>query len=309
MFCYFLDRGPSSIDFFFPEGMTENPDLTAVRLMTKSTALVRGDSIQQVEQSIIGQLSGPDVFPVHAKYRMVWYNWLIANRFSNDSRIRKTGAIAGIYCVYKKERETIVRNSLEIIETILGNVSSEFKTVDDIIRKKLNLDTSKIVNRAQYSDFIMKKASDDISRKISTVLNEKVQEYSQTYIKPISQIKKFKLILQHMIFKKGTPDEIIEQSKKRQYWNSVIKELNQNIISRMPNLIIKKANEKELKEIYRLLLIEKIWTVLPLSELHPLIQARDVADFFFYYWLANHQLLKKKRIRQLYTNIIGSQSL
>lgn len=310
MFCYFLDRGPSAIDFFFTEKMTENPNLTAVRLMTKSTALVKGDSTQQVEQSIIGQLSGPDIFPVHAKYRMVWYNWLISNRFSNDSRIRKSGAIAGIYCIYSKEREPIIRNSLEVIETVLGNASAEFKTVDDIIRKKMKLSTTTFVNQAHYSDFLMKEPSDDISREMRLILNKVVQEFSQRRsIEPISQIKKFKLILQYMVFKKGRPDEIVKQSEKRQRWVSMIRRLDKTIKDRMPDLILKKTSEKELKEIYRSLAIEKIWAELPLGELHPLIQVRDVADFFFYYWLVNHQLLKKKRILKAYTNLIGSQSI
>ena len=184
MFCYFLDKGPCSIDLLLSEEPKENPDLTAVRLMTKSTALVRGDSTQQVEQSIIDQLSGPDIYPVDTNYRMVWYNWLIANKFANDPRIKNSGAMAGIYCIYKRKNEEIIRNSLKIIEKVIKTVSLEFKSVDDIIRKKLYLSLSKDINQSHYSNFLKNKDSNVITKEISMILNKKVQEY------PFSRVSK-----------------------------------------------------------------------------------------------------------------------
>ena len=301
MFCYFLDRGPSSIDFFLSGKLKENPDLTAVRLMTKSTALVRGDSTQQVEQSIIDQLSGPDIYPVDTKYRMVWYNWLIANPFSNDPRINNSGAMAGIYCIYKRTNENIVRKSLKIIENVLKKTSYEFKSIDDIIKKKLQLSVSTVVKQSHYSDFIKNKDSNIITKKISEILNEEVQKFS---LKNVSKTEKFKLILQGMVFKKGTPHEIIDKSEKIKHWNSVIEKLDQIINNKIPKLQIKKAEEKGLRKVYRLLAKERIWSELQLNEqTNPLIQTRDVADFFFYYWLAHHQLLKKKKVLQLYMEV------
>ncbi|WP_455143758.1 hypothetical protein [Candidatus Hodarchaeum mangrovi] len=304
MFCYFLDRGPSSIDYFFNEKIKEDPDLTAVRLMTKSVALVKGDTAQQVEQSIIDQLSGPDIFPVDTEYRMVWYNWLIANKFSTDSRIRNSGSIAGIYCIYRKNKETIIRNSLHIIENILRNMSTEFQSIDDIIKKQCNLSSSTLIGEKQFHDFINRKKSNIITKQLNKTLNIRIQEYLYQYgLKYVSQIEKFKIILQQMVFKKGTPEEIIDKAEKRRYWNSVIEELNQIISNRMPNLNIKKGETKQLEIIYNILLKEKIWTALSLNDPNPIIQTKDVANFFFYYLLAHHQLLKRKKIVQLFIDL------
>jgi hypothetical protein len=304
MFCYFLDSGPSSIDLFVTDKITENPDLTAVRLMTKSTALVKGDSNQQVEKAIIDQLSGPDIYPVDTNYRMVWHNWLIANRFSNDPRIRETGAMAGIYCIYRKNNEVIIRNTLEIIEKILRSFSSEIKTIDDLIRKKFQLSQSTGVTQTHYNDFIKKKSSYVITKKINTILNEKVPEYSTKYATMhLSQTEKFKIILQSMVFKKGSSDEIIDQSEKRECWKSTIEKLDQVIFNNVTNLLIKRINENDLREVYQLLKDKRIWAELPLEELNPLVQNKDVADFFFYYWLIHHQLLKKKKFLQFYISI------
>ena len=305
MFCYFLDRGPSSIDFFFPGEMKEDPDLTAVRLMTKSTAMVKGDSSQQVEQSITEQLSGPDIYPVDPHYRMVWYNWLIANRFSNDPRIRNTGGMAGIYCIYEKKNEEIIRNSLKIIEQILRSISLEFKTIDDIIKKKFSLSASTSINQDYFSDFIKEKDSDIITKSISSILNEKVKKFSEDRRrKYISQTAKFKIILQNMVFKKGTPEEIYGQSEKRNHWHSMIKTLDSQIQAKIPNMVLKKLNEENLGEIYHLLAKEKIWAELPMGEIHSSIQITDIGNFFFYYWLAHHQLLKRKNILKFYRNIM-----
>ncbi len=301
IFCFFLDKGPSSIDLLLSEEPKESPDLTAVRLMTKSTALVRGDSTQQVEQSIIDQLSGPDIFPVDTNYRMVWYNWLITNKFSNDPRIKNSGAMAGIYCIYKKKDEEIVRNSLKIIERVLKNTSLEFKSIDDVIRKKLNLSSSKEIKQSNYSDFIKNKDSNVITKKISDILNEKVQEYPYTHV---SKTEKFKIILQTTILKKGTPDEILDKSEKRKHWNSMMGKLDGIIKNRMPELVIKKVVEKDLRKVFQLLDNEKIWNELQLREIkNPLIQSKDIAEFFFYYWLGYHGLLKKEKILQLYIKV------
>ena len=304
MFCYFLDRGPSSIDYFFNEKIKEDPDLTAVRLMTKSVALVKGDSAQQVEQSITDQLSGPDIFPVDTEYRMVWYNWLIANKFSTDSRIRNSGSMAGIYCVYRKNKEMIIRNSLQIIENILRNKSNEFQSIDDVIKIQYNLSSSTEIGEKQFRDFINRKKSNIITKQLNKTLNMKIQEFLHQYgLKYVSQIEKFKIILQQMVFKKGTPEEIIDQTEKKRYWNSVIEELDQIISNRMPKLNMKKGETKQLEAIYNILLKEKIWTVLSLNEPNPIIQTKDIADFFFYYWLAHHQLLKRKKVVQLYKDL------
>jgi hypothetical protein len=301
MFCYFLDNGPSSIDVYLSKEPKERPDLTAVRLMTKSTAMVRGDSTQQVEQSIINQLSGPDIYPVDTKYRMVWYNWLITNRFANDPRIKKAGAMAGIYCIYKRKDEEIVRNSLKIIERILKNISLEFKSIDDIIRRKLKFSSSKDLKQSHFSDFIKNKDSSVITKKISNILNEKVQKYSITRV---SRNEKFKIILQATVFNKGTPEEIFDKSEKRKQWNSIINKLDRIINSRIPSLNTKKALEKDLNEVFHLLTNEKIWSELRLKEnTNPIIQDKDIADFFFYYWLTHHQLLKKKNNLQLYMKL------
>jgi hypothetical protein len=301
MFCYFLDNGPSSIDLYLSEEPKESPDLTAVRLMTKSTAMVRGDSTQQVEQSIINQLSGPDIYPVDTNYRMVWYNWVITNRFANDPRIKKTGAMAGIYCIYKRKDEEIVRNSLKIIERLLKNISLEFKSIEDIIRKKLKFSLSKDLKESHYSDFMKNKDSNVITKKISNILNEKVQKYSITRV---SRNEKFKIILQTTVFNKGTPEEIFDKSEKRKQWDSIINKLDGIIKSRMPDLVVKKVVEKDLHEVFQLLINERIWSELQLRENNnPLIQSRDNADFFFYYWLAHHQLLKKKEVQQLYIKL------
>ncbi|NHJ00836.1 MAG: hypothetical protein EAX86_01785 [Candidatus Heimdallarchaeota archaeon] len=310
MFCYFLDCGPSSIDHFFLNEIKENPDLTAVRLMTKSTALVKGDSNQKIEQSIISQLCGPDIYPVDTSYRMVWYNWLIANRFSNDPRIRRTGAVGGIYCIYMKKNEAIIRNSLEIIETVIRDTSSELKSIDDIIKRQFNHTLSTNIGEKQFLEFIGKKTSDIITKQLNMTLNEKIHEFSSQITRErMSQTEKFKIILQDMVFKKGTPDEIIEPADKRIHWNSIIKKLDKIILNRIPELVKKKADPKKLRELYELLLEEKIWIALPLNEQNLIIQTKDIADFFFYYWLAHHQLLKKNKIVQLYVQVTNLSKL
>ncbi len=305
IFCYFLDRGPSSIDYFFLGEITEDPNLTAVRLMTKSTAMVKGDISQQVEQSITNQLSGPDIFPVDPKCRMVWYNWLIGNRFSKDSRIKSTGAMAGIYCIYRKDKEGIIRNSLKVIEQILRNLSLDFKTIDDVIRKKLNLTTSTSITHEHFAKIIKESDTSVITKSISSELNEKVKKYSEVRgDKYGPQTAKFKVILQNMVFKKGTPDEIIGQSNKRQFWDSMIKILDLQIQSKLPKIASKELNEKELRDVFQLLTNQKIWRELPLGKIHPSIQSKDVSFFFFYYWLAHHQLLKKKKALKFYQKIV-----
>ena len=226
MLCYFLDRGPTSIDFFVSEEITEDPDITAVRLMTKSTAMVKSDSSQQVEKSITKQLSGPDIYPVDPKYRMVWYNWLIGNRFSNDSIIKTTGGMGGIYCIYKKSKEDVVRTSLKTIEETLQNISNDFKTIDDLIKKKLRFKTSITITQAHFSDFIKEKDSNIITRSICVQLNENVKKnIDDQKHKYVSQTGKFKTILQSIIFKQGTLEEISGQTSKRKYWEGMIKNL------------------------------------------------------------------------------------
>jgi hypothetical protein len=304
MLCYFLDSGPSSIDLCFQDEITENPDLTAVRLMTKSTALVKGDSSQQVEKAIIDQLSGPDIYPVDTNYRMVWYNWLIANKFSKDPRIRDTGAVAGLYCIYKKKNEVVIRYSLEIIEKLLKNFVSEINTIEDLITDKLQLPQSTIISQIHYEDFLRNKNSCVLTKKISTILNKEVPESSKKFSsKGLAQTEKFRIILQSMVFKKGTSEEIITQTEKRSYWNSVIERLNYIIFTKLPDLKIGKINKKDLQDVYHILQKEKIWRSLPVNNLHPLISTKDVGDFFFYYWLAHNQILKKKQVLQYYLSL------
>jgi len=60
----------------------------------------------------------------------------------------------------------------------------------------------------------------------------------------------------------------------------MIKSLDSNIKTKISNLETKKLNEAILNKIYQLLRKDKIWEELPLAEIHPLVQSRDVADFF-----------------------------
>ena len=75
------------------------------------------------------------------------------------------------------------------------------------------------------------------------------------------------------------------------------------IDAKIPNLDINKINKKDLREVYQILNKERLWLDLPLNELNPLIRTKDVADFFFYYWLAHNQILKKNKILQFYISV------
>ncbi|MFX1507497.1 MAG: hypothetical protein ACFFDC_15545 [Promethearchaeota archaeon] len=391
----------------------ESSSLLATRLMTKSTMLVKGEIGQNLEETITDHLNGPDIFPADSKFRMIWYNWMIENHFSDDPRVRKFGSIAGLYCVFSKKNESLARKSLKVVEEILNTFSSKLKTISDVIALMLEEKSPDGIKKDHYANFHQFSNKGNITKPLLELLNEKALSYSKlvsdqekwfddfkstqesitdvikgfdrgkvlqarevSYIKieelkctqrnctanitvfitqdmlekiqqsqnglkrfvtrcrgnkkvkphlvicyidkngditlddtvlpapDINQTEIFKKIFQFMILKKGTQEEIVNPKEKRIYWGEIISQLDKLITKNFPNLIIRQINERQIRDIYHLLVAERLWMKLPVNEIMPSIQPRDVADFFLYYWLAYHQLLAKKTFISIYKKII-----
>ncbi|MFW9903193.1 MAG: hypothetical protein ACFFFH_02590 [Candidatus Thorarchaeota archaeon] len=414
IFCYFMDHGPESVDFYSTmELIDESSNLIATRLLTKSTMLVKGEIGQNLEETITDHLNGPDIFPADSKFRMVWYNWMIENHFSDDPRVQKFGSIAGLYCVFSKKNESLVRKSLKVVEEILKTFSSKLKTISDVIALMLEEKSPGNIKKDHYANFHQFSNMGNITKPLLELLNEKAISYSKlvsdqekwfedfkstqesitdvikgfdrgkalqarevSYIKieelkctqrnctanitilisqktfekiqqsheglkrfvtrcrgnknvkphlviyyidkngditlddavlpapDINQTEIFKKIFQFMILKKGTQEEIVNPEEKRIYWSEIINQLDTLITENFPELKIQKINERQIRDIYHLLAAERLWMKLPINEIMPSIQPRDVADFFLYYWLSYHQLLTKKSFISIYNKII-----
>ncbi|MHA2296792.1 MAG: hypothetical protein ACXAEU_12990 [Candidatus Hodarchaeales archaeon] len=412
--CYFMDSGPESVDFYSTmEFDGESSSLIATRLMTKSTMLVKGDIDQNLEGTITYHLSGPDIFPADSKFRMVWYNWVIENDFSDDPRVRKFGSMAGLYCVFSKRNEYSVRKSLKVIEEILKTFSSRLKTISDVIALLLEEKSPGSITKDHYTNFHLFSNKGNITKPLLELLNEKAISYSKlvsdqekwfkdfkstqdsltkvikgfdrakalqareiSYVKieelkcrqknctanitvfitrnmlekiqqshlgtkqfvtrcrgnknvkphlvtcyidrygditlddmvspapEINQTEIFKKIFQFMILKKGTQEEIVSREEKRLYWSEIIKQLDKLIIDDLPDITMRTINERQIREVYHLLAVERLWMKLPVNDILPSIQPRDVADYFLYYWLSHHQLLVKKAFISIYKKLI-----
>lgn len=414
IFCYFMDHGPESVDFHSTMELDgESPNLIATRLMTKSTMLVKGDMSQNLEGTITDHLNGPDIFPADSKFRMVWYNWVIENHFSDDSRVRKFGSIAGLYCVFSKNNESLVRKSLKVVEEILTTFSSKLKSISDVITLMLEEKSPSSITKHHYTNFHQFSNKGNITKPLLELLNEKAISYSKlvsdqekwfmnfkstqdsitdvlkgfnrvktpqelevSYIKiqelkcrqrnctanitvlitrtmleeiqqshqgvkrlvtrcrgnknvkphlviyyidkngdvtlddtvspapDINQTEIFRKIFQFMILKKGTQEEIVSPEDKRVFWREIIMQVDKLIMENFPEITIKTINESQIRDVYHLLVAERLWMKLPINEIMPSIQPRDVADFFLYYWLSHHQLLAKKTFISIYKKLI-----
>jgi hypothetical protein len=120
----------------------------------------------------------------------------------------------------------------------------------------------------------------------------------------INQTEIFKKIFQFMILKKGTQEEIVNREEKRIHWSEIIKQLDKLIMENLPEITIRTINERQIRDVYYLLATKRLWMNLPVNDIMPSIQPRDVADFFLYYWLSYNQLLAKKTFISIYKKLI-----
>ena len=300
--CSFLDHGPNTLDYFSIIDEIEDPDLTAVRLMTKTTMLVKDNYNQGVENSIVGLLSGPDVFPLNPSYRMIWFNWIISNRFLSDPRVLKKGTLTGIYCIYEKKHENVIRNSLKIIEDTLKLYTEQYKDIEILIREIIGLDSSNQVQMKHYQALQMKKNSKIIVGPLNKNLEQNIRnkEVKQASKKYINETQIFKTILETMVFRKNTPDEIKSQKQKREFWKSLIIDLDNLIKEKVPILKLKQFNKTQMELVFNQLAEAKIWKKLPIRTEISSIQSSSIAQFFLYYWLAYHKLLDNENILKDY---------
>jgi hypothetical protein len=310
-FCSFLDHGPNTLDYFSVKDYTENPDLTAVRLMTKTTMLVKEDEKQALEEAIVDQLSGPDVFPLDPNYRMIWYTWLTKNRFLSDPRVLEKGTLTGIYCIFEKKHENVIRESLKIIEDTFKGSINNYKDIESIIRKIINLDKSNKIEMKHYQALQLTKNSGKIVKTLKEKLeqNMKNKEASYSPDKYSTETKTFKIILEKMIFRKNAENEITSQKEKRKVWKSLITDLDKLILEKNPNINLKKLSERQIRLVFNQLAEAKIWKKLPIKTDIPSISSSSIAQFFLYYWLAHHKLLNNEEILTNYMKISGMVSI
>jgi hypothetical protein len=275
--------------------------------MTKTTMLVKEDENKALEESIVDQLSGPDVFPLDPNYRMIWYTWLTKNRFLSDPRVLEKGTLTGIYCIYEKKHENVIRESLKIIEDTLKGSINKYKNIENIIREIINLDTSNKIEMKHYQALQLTKNSGRIVKSLKGKLEQNMENkgVSITPEKYSTETKTFKLILEEMVFRKKAHNEIKSQKEKKKVWKLVITDLDDIIKEKNPNLNVKQLNERQIRLIFNQLAEAKIWKKLPIKTDIPSISSSSIAQFFLYYWLAHHKLLNNEEILINYVKITG----
>ena len=139
-------------------------------------------------------------------------------------------------------------------------------------------------------------------------LDIKNKGFSYSTDKYSSETKFFKIILEKVIFRKNTENEIKNKKEKKKHWESVIKALNRLIKEKNPHINLKHLNERQMNSIYKQLAENKIWKKLPVRVDVSDISALSIAQFFLYYWLAYNKLLNNKETLKTYLKVSGMVS-
>ncbi|MFX0050755.1 MAG: hypothetical protein ACFE8U_05615 [Candidatus Hermodarchaeota archaeon] len=290
----FLDSGPAILDYFSFDPLEEDLSTLALRFQLR---VVEGLDTEK-QKTIYNELCGPDT--AVTGNRTIWYNWKIRNHLSKDKRILKHGVPLTIFLIYKRKDEDLINASRGVIEEVLSQITIDLLTISDVLNRIFDSDCDD--DSKCYQEVINNPQSRHFAKYIIEVMTQAMSQHYKEISKSLPDTTKFKIILKRMIFKEGLPDAI-EKSQRKEYWQTILNQLN-TVIGKLGEHTVKSLLREDLLQVYRLLTYQQVWRDLPITKIPDhRIQESDVSNFFFWAWLGFKGIVKKNWVRNLYLDL------
>jgi hypothetical protein len=290
----FIDSGPVILDYFSTDPLEENLNTLALRFQLR---VVEGLDTEK-QKTIYNELCGPD--SAVTGNRTVWYSWRINNQFSKDKRILEQGTPLSVFLIYEKKDEDLINTSRGVIEEVFNQLKTDLGSINEILKEIFGPDD---VDALQcYQEVINNPQSRYFAKNLIEVLTQTITQHYKEISRSLPDTKKFKIILQRMVFKEGLPD-VIEKSQRKNYWQTILDQL-EKLIGKQKSHTEELFLKEDLLQVYQLLAVQRVWQTLPLAKIPDYrIQERDVSNFFFWAWLGIKEIVKEKWVRNLYRDL------
>jgi hypothetical protein len=290
----FIDSGPVILDYFSFDPLEEDLSTLALRFQLR---VVEGLDTEK-QKTIYNELCGPDM--AVTGNRTIWYNWKIKNQFSKDKRILEHGVPLTVFLIYKRRDEDLINASRGVIEEVLSQITIDLPSIGDVLKRIFVSDCDN--NSKCYQEVINNPQSRHFAKDIIEVMTQTMSQHYKEISKSLPDTTKFKIILKRMIFKEGLPDAI-ERSQRKDYWQTILDQLN-TVIGKLGRHTVKSLLKEDLLQIYKLLAYQQVWRDLPITKIPDhRIQEIDVSNFFFWAWLGLKGIVKEKWVKHLYRDL------
>jgi hypothetical protein len=290
----FIDSGPVILDYFSTDPLEENLTTLALRFQLR---VVEGLDTEK-QKTIYNELCGPD--SAVTGNRTIWYNWRIKNQFSNDKRILEHGTPLSVFLIYERKDEDSINTSRGVIEEVFSKISSDFRSIDEILKKIFGSDYDNGLKC--YQEVINNPESRYFAKNLIEVVTQAITQHYKEISKSLPDTTKFRIILQRMVFKKGLSDAI-EKSQRKDYWQTILDQLDK-LIGQQGSHIEESFLREDLIQVYKLLSSQRVWRDLPITKIPDhRIQEIDVSNFFFWAWLGLKGIVKEKWVKNFYRDL------